>query len=69
MKRVVLYLVAAVVLITACNKEEEDKDVLVTGITLNRATLGLVLDDAEYGKATLTATIEPADATNKKFTW
>ena len=39
--------------------------VAVTGVTLNKATLSLIAGASE----TLTATVAPADATNKKVTW
>ena len=67
MKKVVFFLLAvAVVVTTACKKEET---VSVTGVKLDRETLGLVLDDPVYGQATLKETVEPESAENKKVTW
>ncbi len=37
----------------------------VTGVTLNKSTLSLDVDDNE----TLTATVVPNDATDKRVTW
>jgi len=54
---------------TACKKDKDDKgsnDVIpVTGVTLDPETLTLSVD----GTATLTATVLPANATNKAVTW
>ncbi len=40
-------------------------DVLVSGVALNKTTLDMTVG----GQQTLTATVSPADATNKKVTW
>ena len=40
-------------------------DVLVSGVALNKATLDMTVG----GQQTLTATVSPADATNKKVIW
>lgn len=40
-------------------------NVPVTGVTLNKDTLALT----EGGNETLTATVEPSNATNKSVTW
>ena len=69
MKKVVFYLMAAAVVFTAACNKEDDKAVSVTGVKLDRETLGLVLNDTEYGHATLTATVEPTNAENKKVSW
>lgn len=45
--------------------ERVTANVPVTSVSLNKTTLGLVVDTNE----TLTATITPADATNKEVTW
>jgi len=48
-----------VLLFSSCIKEH------VTGVTLNKTTLGLLPDESE----TLIATVYPDDATNRKVTW
>ena len=48
-----------------CKVTVSNKEVNVTGVTLNKATLTLIAGASE----TLTATVAPADATNKKVTW
>ena len=55
---VILSLIFAV----GCKK---DKDVAVTGVTLNEDKVTLTVDET----ATLTATVVPEDATNKTVTW
>jgi len=75
-----LYSLFAVILIasfalafTACGDDddpdntdtEENGDVSVTGVTLNKTTLNLAVGGTE----TLTATVAPANATNKAVTW
>ena len=51
-----------VVCFTACKK---DKDISVTGITLNKNKLALMPGDTE----TLIATVQPDNATNKSVIW
>ena len=65
-------LVATVLLSTSfwsCSKNEEPEPtppaVTVTGVTLNKTDLMLEIGGSE----TLTATVAPADATNKNVTW
>ena len=48
-----------------CKVTVSDKEIKVTGVTLNKTELTL----AAGGSETLTATVAPADATNKKVTW
>jgi len=48
---------------TTC--DDKDSTVSVTGVTLNETALTLDVDDSE----TLTATVQPTDATNKAVTW
>jgi len=68
MKKVIFCLVAAaIVLTTGCKKD--DDTVKVISVSLDRETLGLVLGHATYNEATLNATINPTDATNKKLSW
>ena len=55
--------IVAAVLITSC--KPTDIEVKVSSITLDRATLSLLVD----GEYTLTATILPENATNKSVTW
>jgi hypothetical protein len=67
MKKVVFYLMAAaIVLATGC---KDDKAVSVTGVTLDQSEISLVLGDAQYGKAQLTATVVPENADNKNLIW
>jgi len=42
-----------------------DNTVAVTGVSLNKSSISLIVDDSE----TLTATITPSNATNKNVTW
>ena len=65
-------LVAAVLLTTSfwsCSKEDVPEPippaVAVTGVTLDKTSISLLVGDSE----TLTATVAPADATNQKVTW
>ena len=48
-----------------CKVTVSDKEVNVSGVTLNKTALTLNIGASE----TLTATVAPADATNKKVTW
>ena len=48
-----------------CKVTVSNKEVNVTGVTLNKSTLSLNVGASE----TLTATIAPADATNQNVTW
>lgn len=48
-----------------CKVTVKAATVAVTGVTLNKATLSLIAGASE----TLSATVAPADATNKKVTW
>ena len=48
-----------------CKVSVSNKEVKVTGVTLNKSALTLI----EGASETLTATVAPADATNKKVTW
>lgn len=50
-------------ILTTCKK---DKDVAVTGITLNKSTLTM---DANGSQEYLIATVLPTDATNQNVTW
>ena len=50
----------------ACNKEKEkEKEKNVTGVTLEPTTLTLAVEET----ATLTATVQPADAINQAVGW
>ncbi|MCL2062330.1 MAG: Ig-like domain-containing protein [Firmicutes bacterium] len=53
------------VALTACDGGGDDKDVAVTGVTLNKSTITLTVGAHED----LQATVLPADATNKAVTW
>ena len=48
-----------------CRVTVSDREIKVTGVTLNKSTLSLI----EGGSETLTATITPADATNQNVAW
>ena len=70
--RQTMLLVAAVLLSTSfwsCSKDDIPEPtppvVSVTGVTLNKATITLLVGDSE----TLTATVAPKDAANKKVAW
>ena len=59
-------LAIAAVLFTACKKDKaQEQGIPVTGVTLNQTELMLEVGDT----ATLIATVEPADATNKTVIW
>ena len=61
---IVLAIIA--VLFTACKKDkEQEQDIPVTGITLNKTELMLALGDT----VTLIATVQPDSATNKNVIW
>ena len=61
MKKVLLALFAAVLVVSAC----VPKEVLPTSVTLDKTTLSLV----EGGDYTLKALVNPSDADNKELTW
>ncbi|MBQ8367070.1 MAG: Ig-like domain-containing protein [Alistipes sp.] len=70
MKNYLLLAVAAVALaFTACKKDDPGADtpqvVAVTGVSLNTSAVALEVDDS----VTLTATVAPANATNKGVEW
>lgn len=50
---------------TACKSDDDDDDVSVTGVSLDKTSAELEVGDT----LKLTATIEPADATNPNVTW
>lgn len=63
-RKAVFYIIAAVVsLATACN--DVDNVVPVTGVTVDIMSLSMVIGDHE----TLTATIEPENASNQEVIW
>jgi len=67
MKKTLLFLTAfcAVMLFTTCQQTGENQGVFVTGVKLDETALTL-----EQGNvATLTATVAPANATNRSVTW
>jgi len=68
MNKQVFYLItfaALMMAVTSCKKDGGNKDIPVTGITLNNETLTLGVGDTE----TLVATVKPNNATNKTVTW
>lgn len=48
-----------------CKVTVSDTEIKVTGVTLNKTETSIFVGGSE----TLTATVAPADATNKKVTW
>jgi uncharacterized protein (TIGR02145 family) len=69
MKQLLLFTLTGLLVLSAmasCEKKEEPiKAIAVTGVSLNETTLSLAEGDSE----TLTATVSPANATNKTVTW
>jgi len=61
------YFAGLAILFSACKDNEipVDTNIPVTGVTLNKTELSLAPGDT----LTLIATIQPAEATNKKLTW
>jgi uncharacterized protein YjdB len=67
MKKLFLFAAAAMVAsvaFVAC-ENNDPTDVAVTGVTLNKRTMALTVG----GEETLTATVAPAEATDKSYTW
>lgn len=64
MKRLLTFALLAAVALPGCNNDGE-KEIRVSGVSLNRETLALV----EGESATLTAKVSPAEATNRKVSW
>ena len=63
MKKIAVFLMAAVVVLAiTCKKDDK---IAVTGVSLDRSTMELAPD----GTATLKATVMPENATNKEVTW
>ena len=56
--------VVATLLLVSC-KKDDDRSIIVTGISLEPTTLTLVQGETE----TLTAIVQPIDATNQSITW
>lgn len=65
MRNLVLTLTAAIALLAVACTPEEPKKVEVTGVKLSLTTVELIVD----GTQSITASVEPADATDKKLTW
>ena len=54
------------IIITGCKKDEPSEPTIkVTGVTISKTSISMV----EGGTETLSATIAPSDATNKRVTW
>ena len=66
-KTAVLWVLAAAMLVFSCKGAVKpgERTIAVTGVSLNKTELSLVVGSNE----TLTATVEPATATNKAVTW
>ena len=66
-KTAVLWVLAAAMLAFSCKGvvKPGERTIAVTGVSLNKTELSLVVGSTE----TLTATVEPATATNKAVTW
>lgn len=62
MKKRINFILAAVIILAGC---ASDDPVTIYTVTLNKATLSLVVDESE----TLIATVEPADAGDKTVSW
>lgn len=61
-------LLSSVVLFASCSKNTETKEdtaIAVSGVTIDKTSLSLAIDD----KATLVATVAPEDADDKSVTW
>lgn len=74
MKRIAITIISVILSVmigisfAACENGKEDppaKPVAVTGVTLSESSLSLAVN----GEATLTATVEPANAADKSVTW
>jgi hypothetical protein len=68
MKKLLLLTLSALLVtgtLTSCDEQKTIEEVVVTGVSLDKTTLSLV----EGSSATLTATIVPAEAANKRVTW
>ena len=64
-KLTALLAVAALLFGAVGCSDDDDDDIAVTGVTLDKETASIKVDE----KVTLTATVAPADATNKTVTW
>ncbi|MDL2322582.1 Ig-like domain-containing protein [Bacteroidales bacterium OttesenSCG-928-A17] len=70
MATALMALIAASIFFTSCGGDDIEPDpkpttIKVTGVTLSKTTTNLLVDAVE----TLSATVAPADASNKKLTW
>jgi Leucine-rich repeat (LRR) protein len=60
--------VSVLILATACDKAAPE-DMKVSGVTLDRETLSIIVGDGEALTVILKATVAPAEAMNKAVTW
>jgi uncharacterized protein YjdB len=72
MKKTISKVAAAIVvavlssaILTSCDPEKGDKTIAVSGVSINKTSINLAEGDSE----TLTATLSPAEATNKSVSW
>ncbi|MGX8707746.1 MAG: Ig-like domain-containing protein, partial [Bacteroidales bacterium] len=66
MKRIRFLFLLLTGLLFFCYCDPPEPEIIhVTGVTLNKTAIELTVGDAEQ----LTATVAPADATNKSVTW
>jgi len=67
LSKIALVAAIAVPVLAACTKEGGKDSVAVTGVTLDKNSVELIV--GQDGVATLTATVNPTDATNKNVSW
>ena len=72
MKKTISKVAAAIVvavlssaILTSCDPEKGDKTIAVSGVSINKTSINLAEGDSE----TLSATLSPAEATNKSVSW
>ncbi|MBR5661530.1 MAG: Ig-like domain-containing protein [Bacteroidales bacterium] len=72
MKKTIFKVAAAIVvavlssaILISCDPEKGDKTIAVSGVSINKTSINLAEGDSE----TLTATLSPAEATNKSVSW
>ena len=61
--KLIYYIILILVVITAC--EKEDETIFVTGVTLNNSEITILVSET----AGLIATVSPEEATDKSVSW